>query len=443
MNDIISKLNILKSVKPEENWVIEARKRVLSEAPVFNDSKWKVTEINNEQENKITDEFFSKRKDSRDGDLSRLGLSRLYNRDLMNSGSKIARIYTALFSKKLAVSAFSFVFIISGSVFTIGASKSSLPGDAFYPVKIAGESVILAITSGDEKAEVEMQQVGKRLEEFNKISKNYSDPKQGEKIEMLLGEIEVKTNKTKEHLTKIEDSGVKARVAKVINTQTEKYTEVLTETNENLTDVMKDEVSEKLASASVSNERLNFDSLAMMVETIDESEEGKEEITAKIKEKIDKLEEKILVEDKDGADENSEGAEDTESNNENDDGADELTDTIDTTDESSADVGENDENLVSEAGAVEEIEKAKEELEKAKVSLESDNLSGAMEAIINVNISVDLINSEKDSGFAGNEPIEEEDQDDENGEVEGVSGEIEVDEGEDKDENEDLKEDSL
>ena len=116
MNDIISKLNILKSVKPEENWVIEARKRVLSEAPVFNDSKWKVTEINNEQENKITDEFFSKRKDSRDGDLSRLGLSRLglsrlYNRDLMNSGSKIARIYTALFSKKLAVSAFCFVFI--------------------------------------------------------------------------------------------------------------------------------------------------------------------------------------------------------------------------------------------------------------------------------------------------------------------------------------------
>ena len=274
--DIISKLNTLKSIEPEENWVVETRKKVLSEAPVL-DWKVTITEVKSKQENGIVNRFFSKKQASRDGDLSRLNLK---------EGNTINRVRTTLFSKRLAVSAFALVFMVSGGAFTVEASKSSLPGDPLYMVKIATEDVTLAVTSKNKKAEVEMWQVNKRLEEFDKISKNHSDPKQGEKIKMLLGEIEVKTNNSKEHLTKIEDNGVKAKIAKVINVQTEKCAEVLVKTGENLPDVVKDKVSEKLASVVESNEKVNFESLAIRVKLM--TDEDKEEIATKVKEKVEK-----------------------------------------------------------------------------------------------------------------------------------------------------------
>lgn len=267
--DLISKLNTLKSIEPEENWVVETRKKVLSEAPDFG---WKITEIKSKQENKIADGFFSRKRT----DLAELKESN----PLFNLSS-----FNALFSKKLAVSAFAFIFLVSGGAFTVEASKSSLPGDSLYIVKITAENATLAVTPEDKKAEVEMRQVDKRLEEFDKISKNHSDPKQGEKIEMLLGKIEVKTNNSKEYLTKIEDDGVKAKIAKVINIQTKKSAEVLVKANENLPDVVRDEVSEKFASVADSNEKVNFESLTIRVELM--TDEDEEEITSIVKEKVE------------------------------------------------------------------------------------------------------------------------------------------------------------
>lgn len=416
MKNLISKLNTLKSIEPEENWVVETRKRVLSEAPVLG---WKMTEVRNKQENKIADGFFSRSRNE--------VLPRLYNENAMS------RVSAVLFSKKLAVSAFSFVFLVSGSALTVEASKSSLPGDSLYIIKIATEDVTLAVASKEKRPEIEIGQAGKRLEELTEISKKPSYDDQGRKAEQLLASFEKKINSAQNGLTEIENSGVKAKVAKVINIQTERYTEVLAETSENLPDVVKVEMSEKFASAVSSNEKVNFESLVTMVETVGENEEEKEEITAKVKEKIDELEEKIIINNEDS--EEIESMEDDDKDD-NDNTEEDLVNTADES-ENAEDGGEENEDSISEPKTV-VTEEAKKELEKAKVSLESDNLSEAMKAIMNINITVDLIDSEGEPDPAGEEPTEDGSQGDEDGEVEGVS-----DEGEENEEGEDLKEESL
>ncbi|RLA77345.1 MAG: hypothetical protein DRG30_00410 [Epsilonproteobacteria bacterium] len=411
MNNLISKLNTLKSIKPEESWVVETRKRVLSEAPVLD---WKVTEMRNKQENRVADRFLSKR--CRDE-----ALPRFYGGDVIN------RVYAALFSKRLAVSMFALVFVVSGGAFTVEASKSSLPGDSLYIVKIASEDVTLAVAPKEKRPEIEIGHAGKRLEELSEISKKSSDSDQSKKTERLLASFEKKVNNAQNGLTEIEDNSAKARIARVINTQTEKYTEVLAETKENLPDVVKDEVLlEKFASVAESNEKVNFQSLAIMVETIDENEEEKEEITAKVKEKIDKLEEKIIINSENEDDAKMKDNEEVESDNKNDntEKADNTEELTDITDESNDDTEEDSEDLTSEPKTA--TEKAKEDIEKAKISLESDNLSEAMKTITNVNITVNLKDSEPEPDPAGNEQTEDGSHGDEGDEVESAS-----DEGED------------
>ena len=256
--DIFSKLDNLKSIEPSESWVVDTKKRVLSEAPVF--GRKNVSENNIDKES--------------------------------NLGFNLQNLFQNLTFKKMAVPAFSLVFVLSTGVFASGVSESSLPGDLLYPIKMAKESIILAIASEDKKAEVEMEQVDKRREELVKISRNHSDPKQGEKVGMLLWEIETGTGSAGERLIEIEDIEVRTRVAKVINVKTDKCAEVLAKTSENLSDVVKDEVSEKLASTVESNKKLNFDSLALMVVI---TEDNKDEILEKINNEISQIESEVKV----------------------------------------------------------------------------------------------------------------------------------------------------
>ena len=252
MNDIIQKLNTLKSVQPSEKLVVEMREEVLSKAPVFcnlerNYSKKSIFNLNN------------------------------------------------LFASRMAVSFAAIALVLTGGFSASYASKSSLPGDALYSVKIASENVVLAIASEDRKAEVEIEQAGKRLEEVIEISKNPSDINQGEKLKQLAVNFEEKVNKAQDVLAKIEDTEKKAKIAKLINVQTEKYTEVWDDANENLTTVVKDDVSEKFASATDSNKKVNLDSLATRIKTM--TNDNKDEITAIVKEKVEKeavLEEEVV-----------------------------------------------------------------------------------------------------------------------------------------------------
>lgn len=255
MNDIFSKLNSLKSIEPSETWVVEAKKKVLSEAPFF---------VGKES---ILENTIDKRS---------------------NLGFNLQDLFRNLSFKKLAIPAFSLVFMLSTGVFTLSASESSLPGDFLYSVKMINEDMTLVVASKDKKAEIEMKHAGKRLEEIAEISKKTSDVEQQKKIGQLMERFEKKIESANENLTKIDKSGEKTKIAKVINIQSEKYTEVLTKTVEDLPAVVKDEILEGVSKAIDSNEKIYLNSLAVIVKEVEkEAEEIEEEITSEADETED------------------------------------------------------------------------------------------------------------------------------------------------------------
>jgi hypothetical protein len=225
--DIFSKLNTLKSIEPSESWVVEARKEVLSEVPAVDKKS--------------------------------------------NLGFNIQNLFQNLSFQKLMVPAFSLVFVLSTGVFTFGASKSSLPGEFLYSIKMINEDMALVVASEDKKAEIEMEHAGKRLEEMAVISKKTSDVEQQEKIGQLMERFEEKVSSANNSLTKIDKSVKKTKIAKTINTQSEKYAEVLAKTTDDLPAVVQDEILEEVAKAVDSNEKIYLTSLAVI--TDDDSEE--------------------------------------------------------------------------------------------------------------------------------------------------------------------------
>ncbi len=304
MQDIFSKLNSLKSIEPDKNWVVDAKKRVLSEAPVFG------------RESVLKNILLKVDSRFRGNDKARILDKK------SNLGFNFQDLFQNLSFKKLMIPAFSLVFVLFTGVFTFNASDSSLPGEILYSLKMAKENVILAIAPENKKAEIEMQQVGKRLEEFNRISENYSDPKQGEKIGMILGEIKVKTNRAEEHLTEIEDNVVKIKVAKVVGAQGEKYAEVLVKTTENLPTVIGDEIIEEATKAIDSSEKIYLTSFAVITEgkeTVDGAGEEDKDDSAEDGEEItdteEDTEEEPLVSDGDNDSEEGDVKGDEDENN--------------------------------------------------------------------------------------------------------------------------------
>ncbi len=260
VTDVISQLKSLKQVEPNENWVVSVREEILTKAP-YNDA--------------VSNIFYEKP-------------------SKMDNLAYIYESITKKYSFMPSLATMSIVLLV-GSFFTVTASKSSLPGDPLYSVKLANENMILAVSvSEGEKAKIEIEQAGKRLEELTEISKKSSDVAQQEKVEQLVANFEQKVNSAQTRMAKINDSDEKkgvASVAKVINIQSEKYSDVLAKTSDNLPAMIQDKVSDKLASAISNNEKINTRSLLIIIETKggDEGTMSDDEIVEKLKKKMDKI----------------------------------------------------------------------------------------------------------------------------------------------------------
>lgn len=261
-SDVISQLKSLREVEPNENWVVSVREEILTKAP---------------HGDAVMANYFEKP-------------SKMDN--LMYIYESISRKYRLVPS----LASMSVILLI-GSFITVTAAKTSLPGDALYAVKIANEDLMLAVASDDDKPGVEMEYAGKRLEELAEISKKASDAGQQQKVEQLVQNFEQKVVSANDKMAKISQSTEKKKVAKVakqFNNQTEKYSELLAKTSENLPSVVKDKITDKIASALSATEKANMDALLILVESnqqIDEKEISDEELTEIILKKVDEINE--------------------------------------------------------------------------------------------------------------------------------------------------------
>jgi len=362
--DIFSKLNSLKSIEPNKNWVVDAKKRVLSETPVFG-RKSVLKNILLKVDSRL-----------RGNDKVCFGNDRARILDKKSSlGFNLQNLFQNLSFKKLMVPAFLLVFVLSGGIFTVGASKSSLPGEFLYSIKIINEDMAMVIAPENKKVTIEVEHAGKRLEEIAEISKKTSDVEQQKKIGQLMERFEEKMSSANDRLANTSGNGEKTKVAKVINTQSKKYTEVLAKTTDDLPAVVKDEIVEEIAKAIDSSEEIYLTSLAVITEgkkTVDGAGEEDKDDSAEDGEEItdteEDTEEEPLVSDSDDDFEEGDVKGDEDENNQLD-----LVDSIDDVNgedlaDEDADKSEDEEEVVSDETEEEIIKiEADEEVEESSL----------------------------------------------------------------------------
>ncbi len=259
-SDIIKQLKALQSIEPDKAWQTAERGKLMERASAFGvDDVFTIREIKEEKPG------FSLRN---------------------------------LFSSRLAVAMTSLAVIITSGLMTVNASQSSLPGDKLYAVKKAGEKVALAVASEEDKPKIEIKQAGKRLEELAEVSKNAGDK---DKAEALVAEFQAKIDSANTHLEQLSakgktDTSVKvADVAKIVNEQSEKYTQVLQATAQAMPDEMKGQMAVRVADASVATQQTNLRALLVMVESPAETTIPQEEIAAKVQTAVEQTQAKIDV----------------------------------------------------------------------------------------------------------------------------------------------------
>ena len=259
--DIIYKLKSLQSVEPDEAWQADTKKMLMEKVSDFG----------------VKNDIF-------------LSAGDIYTaKPKFNLGS--------LIPNRFAVSFASFALILTSGVLTVGASQSSLPGEALYPVKKAGEQVKLAVASEQDKPKIEIEQAGVRLEELAEISKKASDSEQNQKVETLVAEFQAKVDSANTHLSQLSEKGKTdttvqvADTAKIINEQSEKYTDVLAKTTESLPAPVKEQVAVQVADAAKTTAKTNISALMVMVET--QEDKNAEEIAAKVQKTVEKAQVKV------------------------------------------------------------------------------------------------------------------------------------------------------
>lgn len=253
--NIIYKLKALQSIEPEATWQADTKRVLMKKTSVFG----------------VKNDIF-------------LSVGDIYS-------EKPRFSFASLMPGRLAVSLTSFALILTSGIFTVGASQSSLPGEALYPVKKVSERVKLALTSDQNKPKVEIEQAGRRLEELAEISKKSSDADQNEKFEALVAEFQSKVDSANTHLAELSEKGKTdnsvqvANVAKVVNEQSEKYTDVLHRTTASLPTPVNDQVAVKVADAAKTTTKTNISALMVMVETQEDG--NSEEIAAKVQRTVE------------------------------------------------------------------------------------------------------------------------------------------------------------
>lgn len=164
------------------------------------------------------------------------------------------------------------VLILTSGTLTVAASQSSLPGEPLYPVKRASERMALAVASEEEKPKLEIEQAGRRLEEIAELTQKTSDAAQHEKVAELMSEYESQLSSANDRLTKLnqakagKDVAKLAATAQVVTTQSDKYTEVLKKTTDTMPEAVKAKVSENVADAKVTSEKVNVEAMKVVAD---------------------------------------------------------------------------------------------------------------------------------------------------------------------------------
>jgi len=266
---LINQLKNLKQIHPDEGWVVFCRESLLEK---MNDSK-------------INQGF---------------DLNLIFSDFTKSIRVQFKKWQDLPYLKPVAVSALVFSLILGGSVFTVLASRDSLPGDALFKVKSANEQIHVIFASDDEKVKIQAEIAEKRVNELGQIVKqSLSAAKKRKKVEKAVVKVQESLAAVRNEMPVMNEKSSPQKaveLAQVVTEKIDKTEKTLKETKENLPLELKNqELAEKLTEASNIAENISTKALEVIIarKAKGEVDVSDEAIKAKLTEKIQKTENKI------------------------------------------------------------------------------------------------------------------------------------------------------
>ncbi|MEK7105166.1 MAG: DUF5667 domain-containing protein [Patescibacteria group bacterium] len=163
------------------------------------------------------------------------------------------------------------VLVAGGWMTSVSAAYESVPGDFFYPIKIATERAQLTIATSDQKrAELHMDFASRRLAEMTTLSNSTSTDKEARlKTAVVAFKNEVAEAKSTMQNLNTDEA---AAIASALDTKTDEYTAVLNQTVETLDNAGG---TTEVASAKVDVELASDDAVEVLVSTVEAAPEKK------------------------------------------------------------------------------------------------------------------------------------------------------------------------
>src|SRR3989344_6610383 len=263
-NELITKIQLLKAIKPSEDWVLSCRAKLAFRLEM-------------------------------DRKKSLLNKDVFVLRELFAFWSNSERQPSFNWAHSLAVAV---LVVLGGGVLTVWAAGQSLPGSPLYPVKLTIERARVSTSFSDEsRLKLQTELADARLQELTDVVRgNDSVDRKVEKISQVADSIQNQLSTVNEQLpkagSKIEPQKALA-AAKMVSDKASEAGKALAVAKEGLSGDIKPDLSAKLADATQAVEETGIMALETMVANQDASNVKNKDIAAKLAEAIKKTEDGV------------------------------------------------------------------------------------------------------------------------------------------------------
>ncbi len=251
-----SRVKLLKSIRPNQEWVSKTRGVLLSQIasqgvvgvkPGVFEGIWAYT---------------------------RAGIAQMYHytfAPLLNHSTATALTLASLF--------------VGVSVVHL-ASQDAVPGDTLYSVKKTGEGIQIALLPSQDQAKLHIEFTDKRLKELDTVVKqSLTNEDKDAKIGVLISEVQQNISEVKKHLETGDNQDVNAtvKIASLMGDKMKRYQEVL----ESAKDASGNHDTGKKATQALKElDETNTKALTVIVEKKDAANVSEEEVSGKLEESV-------------------------------------------------------------------------------------------------------------------------------------------------------------
>lgn len=273
--ELITKIQILKNIKPTEEWVLSCRAKLAFRL---------------EMERKT--------------DILKKDTSTLKELFAFLGQAERQPSFSLAYSLMIAV-----LVVLGGGSMTVWAATQSLPGSPLYPVKLALEKArVSASFSEESRLQLQSKMADARLQELVEVVNSQdSDDQKIEKMSLVAESIHDQLTIVNSQMPKSGSQSEPQKAlaaAKMVSAKASQASKALTAAKESLSSDVKPDLTAKLANVAETVEKAGLMALEAMIVNRDVSSSTKEEIAAKLNEEIKTMSEQVRAKEQKIADKN-------------------------------------------------------------------------------------------------------------------------------------------